>query len=134
MTEEVSVKKEKNPKRVAQGKRLANWNKENKKALLEAQTAQEVIAQEKPAQEVIAQEKPAQEVIAQEKPTQKKLNFNSYWILGGGALVIIGALYFINHETKQVQQTSQIVQEKVPPKPQEIILPDPPQNDLFAMD
>ena len=107
MTEEVIVKKEKNPKRVEQGKKLAEWNKKNKKAVLEAQPAQE---EEVPAQEVSSQEKPAQEVIAQEKPKLNSLD----WILGGGALVIIGALYFINHETKQVQQIPQKAQEKVP--------------------
>lgn len=127
MTEEVIVKKEKNPKRVEQGKKLAEWNKKNKKAVLEAQPAQE---EEVPAQEVSSQEKPAQEVIAQEKPKLNSLD----WILGGGALIVIGALYFINHETKQVQQIPQKAQEKVPQEAPKKILPDPPQNDPFAMD
>ena len=97
--------KTKNPKRVEQGKRLAEWNKKNKQKLL-TKVSEQI-------------EPPI------ETSSQKNIN---YWFLGGTVVVgglVIGVLYF----TQRGAQVEPHVPTPQVPEPQ---APEP-QADVFDM-
>jgi hypothetical protein len=76
----------KNSKRVEQGKRLAEWNKQNKRPKIKMQN-------DSPAS---VQTAPMQTAPVQPVHTQEKDNTN-YWILGGTIIVggiAVGLIYF----------------------------------------
>ena len=113
ISEEITVKKEKNPKRVEQGKKLAEWNRKNKKAVLEVQ-------------DELVQDVHAQDVRAQDVRAQK------YWIIGGALVIIGAALYFTNYKQEVSQDVAPqpVASQQVAPQQE----PTLEEADPFAMD
>lgn len=113
----IKDKKTKNPKRVEQGRKLAEWNKINKKKLStktsDSSSTPSPIINEKPAQE-------------KEKPL-----LENYWVLGGVIVVIGVVMYFINDEVHVPVSKSQPIPQvsKEPTQPP----PPPKEDDPFDM-
>ena len=110
----IKDKKTKNPKRVEQGRKLAEWNKINKKKLsTDSSSTPSPIINEKPVQE-------------KEKPL-----LENYWVLGGVIVVIGVAMYFINDEVHVPVSKSQPIPQvsKEPTQPP----PPPKEDDPFDM-
>ena len=109
--------KTKNPKRVEQGRKLAEWNRKNKAA------KKPDVSIEKPANSPV--ESPA-EKIETPIPIKKPLKEN-YWVLGGVIVVgglVVGTLYFIHRGTEiHTSSTPQITEVSTPT----------PQTDPFDM-
>lgn len=111
----IKDKKTKNPKRVEQGKKLAEWNKRNKKKLStktsDSSSTPSPIINEKPVQE-------------KEKPL-----LENYWVLGGVIVVIGVVMYFINDEVpvSESQPIPQVSKEPTQPPPP------PKEDDPFDM-
>lgn len=112
----IKDKKTKNPKRVEQGRKLAEWNKRNKKKLStktsDSSSTPSPIINEKPVQE-------------KEKPL-----LENYWVLGGVIVVIGVVMYFINDEVHVPVSESQPIPQvsKEPTQP-----PPPKEDDPFDM-
>ena len=112
----IKDKKTKNPKRVEQGRKLAEWNKRNKKKLStktsDSSSTPSPIINEKPVQE-------------KEKPL-----LENYWVLGGVIVVIGVVMYFINDEVpvSESQPIPQVSKEPTQPPP-----PPPKEDDPFDM-
>ena len=110
----IKDKKTKNPKRVEQGRKLAEWNKINKKKLsTDSSSTPSPIINEKPVQE-------------KEKPL-----LENYWVLGGVIVVIGVVMYFINDEVHVPVSKSQPIPQvsKEPTQPP----PPPKEDDPFDM-
>jgi hypothetical protein len=98
------TKKEKNPRRVEQGKKLAEWNKEKKRLLKETkQKIQEPKIQELKIQEPKIQEPEIQEPKIQESKIHQSTN---YWVIGGTMVawgIAISLIYFIQRGKPEIQ-------------------------------
>jgi hypothetical protein len=117
--------KTKNPKRIEQGKKLAEWNRKNKAA----KKPDSPVAIEKFANSPVELPVIDTPVIDTpvKKPVSKKPLQENYWVMGGVIIVgglFVGTLYFINRGADQVSSAPQISTPQV----------SAPQTDPFDMD
>ena len=88
---EVPKPKTKNPKRVEQGKKLAEWNKKNKKQ-----------SKVSPQTDSVPVEKSVENCVQKDK---------NYWFVGGVVIiggVVIGTLYFTRRGAQVQESTVQV--------------------------